>query len=330
MQNLINKIHHADCLEFMKQLPDKCIDLVLTDPPYFRVMTNEWDRQWPDIHAFQKWVGEIGEELQRVMKENGALYWFGDDKTIAYCQVMLDCRFSLINSLVWRKLDPVSQKTKGRLRSYAICTERCLFYEKQQNTSNYLKSIKEYMRCEREKIKAAKGFKTEKEFCEYVNKLTDSSSVVSRHYFSDSQYVFPTQEMYSRLQKSGFFRREYEDLRREYEDLRRVWNPHSGADEVLEYAHCQPPIYHPTQKPVPLISYLMERASNVGALVLDPFSGSGTTAIAAHTLGRRFICIERDSQYHAASVERLKEHQKQMLLPLFLPKFTWKEGRSDE
>ena len=30
----IGKIHHADCLEFMKQLPDKCIDLVLTDPPY--------------------------------------------------------------------------------------------------------------------------------------------------------------------------------------------------------------------------------------------------------------------------------------------------------
>lgn len=34
MQNLINKIHLGDCLEFMKQLPDKCIDLVLTDPPY--------------------------------------------------------------------------------------------------------------------------------------------------------------------------------------------------------------------------------------------------------------------------------------------------------
>ena len=32
--SLLNKIHHADCLEFMKQLPDKCVDLVLTDPPY--------------------------------------------------------------------------------------------------------------------------------------------------------------------------------------------------------------------------------------------------------------------------------------------------------
>jgi DNA modification methylase len=34
MKDLLNKIHHGDCLEFMKQLPDKCIDLVLTDPPY--------------------------------------------------------------------------------------------------------------------------------------------------------------------------------------------------------------------------------------------------------------------------------------------------------
>lgn len=314
MQDLINKIHHADCLEFMKQLPDKCIDLVLTDPPYFRVTRNKWDRQWPDIHSFQKWVGEIADELQRVLKANGAIYWFGDDKTIAYCQVELDRRFSLINSLVWRKLNPVSQKAKGGLRSYAICTERCLFYEQNQNSPNYLKSIKEYMRRERERICAAKGFKTEKEFYEYVNELTRTSSVVRRHYFSDSQYVFPTQEMYSRLQISGFFSREYEDLRRQYEEQRRVWNQDSRAVEVLEYAHCQPPIHHPTQKPVALISFLMERASNEGALVLDPFSGSGTTAIAAHRLGRRFICVEKDPEYHAASVKRLEEEMKQALL----------------
>jgi len=33
-EELLNKIHQGDCLEFMKQLPDKCIDLVVTDPPY--------------------------------------------------------------------------------------------------------------------------------------------------------------------------------------------------------------------------------------------------------------------------------------------------------
>lgn len=39
MNNLLNKITHADCLEIMRQLPDKCIDLILTDPPYGEKMS---------------------------------------------------------------------------------------------------------------------------------------------------------------------------------------------------------------------------------------------------------------------------------------------------
>lgn len=43
MQKLLNKIHLGDCLELMRQMPDKCVDLVLTDPPYGT--TNlEWDK----------------------------------------------------------------------------------------------------------------------------------------------------------------------------------------------------------------------------------------------------------------------------------------------
>lgn len=45
----INKIINADCLDIFKQLPDKCIDLVLTDPPYFGIVKNKWDNQWKDI-----------------------------------------------------------------------------------------------------------------------------------------------------------------------------------------------------------------------------------------------------------------------------------------
>jgi DNA modification methylase len=37
-------------MELMKLLPDKCIALVLTDPPYFRIVENEWDRQWASLN----------------------------------------------------------------------------------------------------------------------------------------------------------------------------------------------------------------------------------------------------------------------------------------
>lgn len=42
IEDIINKVHCADCLEFMKQIPDKSVDLVLTDPPY-GTTSNEWD-----------------------------------------------------------------------------------------------------------------------------------------------------------------------------------------------------------------------------------------------------------------------------------------------
>lgn len=69
--------------------------------------------------------------------------------------------------------------------------------------------------------------------------------------------------------------------------------------------------YHPTQKPLQLFKRLLEDYLPDGGTVLDPFSGSGTTALACHDLGYDFICIEKDPDYHKTSVERLEAHQRQ-------------------
>lgn len=62
---------------------------------------------------------------------------------------------------------------------------------------------------------------------------------------------------------------------------------------------------HPTQKPVALFEYLIKTYTNPGDLVLDNCSGSGTTAIAAQTSGRRWLCIEKDPIYYLASCGRV-------------------------
>ncbi|MBO5704385.1 MAG: site-specific DNA-methyltransferase [Alphaproteobacteria bacterium] len=71
---------------------------------------------------------------------------------------------------------------------------------------------------------------------------------------------------------------------------------------------------HATQKPINLFSKLITTSSNENDLVLDCFSGSGTTAVACHNLKRRFICIERDKEYWKASCERLEQAQRQQTL----------------
>jgi len=62
---------------------------------------------------------------------------------------------------------------------------------------------------------------------------------------------------------------------------------------------------HPTQKPLRLISKLIKDFSSEGDIVLDCFSGSGTTCVAAKELNRRFIGIEINPRYHKISVDRL-------------------------
>jgi len=63
---------------------------------------------------------------------------------------------------------------------------------------------------------------------------------------------------------------------------------------------------HPTQKPEKLLAKIILASSNPGDLVLDPFSGSGTTAVTANKLGRDFIAIESDEQYCLLAQKRLE------------------------
>jgi adenine-specific DNA-methyltransferase len=62
---------------------------------------------------------------------------------------------------------------------------------------------------------------------------------------------------------------------------------------------------HPTEKPISALLPLVETFSKPGDLVLDPFSGSGSTLHTAKSLGRNYLGIELDAKYHALAVDRL-------------------------
>lgn len=62
---------------------------------------------------------------------------------------------------------------------------------------------------------------------------------------------------------------------------------------------------HPTVKPLNIIQNLLSNSCELGGVVLDTFSGSGTTCVAAKETGRRFIGMEIDPEYHKISIDRL-------------------------
>jgi len=85
---------------------------------------------------------------------------------------------------------------------------------------------------------------------------------------------------------------------------------------------------HPTQKPVALFIWCLEKYSKSGDLIIDPFCGSGTTAIACHKTGRRFVCIDKEPEYIRIAQQRYKNLIAQTeLLPLGALGVTAHNGR---
>ena len=81
--------------------------------------------------------------------------------------------------------------------------------------------------------------------------------------------------------------------------------PSIALSDVLEWKYTGDEL-HPTQKPVMALLPVILAFSHVGDLVLDPFAGSGTTAVASQELGRRYIGIELDPTYAAKAQERVR------------------------
>lgn len=96
-----------------------------------------------------------------------------------------------------------------------------------------------------------------------------------------------------------------------------AWTSFDKALRIFKYNRgkaLQDGKIHPTQKPLQLMKWCLQKASKEGDLIADFFSGSGTTAVACYEEKRNFICVEKDFDYWKASCKRLEDHQKQGVL----------------
>src|ERR1700691_2280803 len=82
--------------------------------------------------------------------------------------------------------------------------------------------------------------------------------------------------------------------------------PETPIPDVIEWQYTGNKL-HPTQKPLSVLLPLVETFSVPSSLVLDPFTGSGSSLLAAKTLGRSYLGIELDAEYHAIASKRLQQ-----------------------
>ena len=87
---------------------------------------------------------------------------------------------------------------------------------------------------------------------------------------------------------------------------RKCPNDKSMPDSILKYNSKVTPIQHPTQKPIPLMEWLIKTYTNENETVLDFTMGSGSTGVACVNTNRNFIGIEQDVKYFDIATERIK------------------------
>ena len=307
---------HGEALETMRRLPDGCVNLVLVDPPYFRVKGDAWDRQWSSAAEFLGWMGTLADEWRRLLAPNGSLYVFASPQMAARVEMVIRERFEVIGTPVWLKDAGWHKKADiPTLRTYFPATERIIFAEQLGADSMAMGESGYEAECER-----LRGFVFEPlrayicgEF-ERAGMLNTAGKIAanvacgfsasaggmaSRHYFSRSQWWLPTEEHYAALADllgPGYLRREYEDLRRPFSVSAEV--PYTDVWTYPTVAHY--PGKHPCEKPREMIADIIRASSRPGDLVLDCFLGSGVTGEQAVTLGRRFVGIEMGDYVHAA------------------------------
>ena len=331
-------LYCGDALDVARSLPDNSVDLIATDPPYFKVKKEEWDHQWDKPAEFLAWLSGHLEEWQRILKPNGSLYVFASPRMAARVEVATLDRFNVLNHIVWNKTDAGGrhrQVCKDALRRFFPATERLVFAE-HYGADNMAKGEAGYQaKCDElrgfvfEPLRAYlleerdRAGWTTRQVAEAFQKKTGSRTVtgMAGHWFERVQWALPTEKNYQWLQDlfndkgSGYLTREYEDLKREYEDLKREYEdlrrpfrvtaevPYTDVwnfKTVMGY-----PGKHLCEKPLDMIEHIILSSSREGDTVLDCFAGSGTTGVACKRWNREYILIEKEAEYCEIARRRL-------------------------
>ena len=319
----LNKVYCGDCLELMKEIDDKSINLTILDLPY-NIKKDSWDR----IENYEEWVGNVLLEIQRVLADNGSMYFF-HNKMEVISELMQwvkhNTDFVFKNLITWNKAFKGSNLEPFAIQKFSINMSRnyrgdfieyILYYTFQDETG--LKTI------EKDRLL----YKNLREYCQklrdYIGysrqKMIDVIGNGSSQHFLEPygpQWQLCTEETYNKLIEMFKIDKwedfiEYEELRNEYEELRYTFNVlhnngvYKDFNSIVWNYDIDKKLGHLTPKPVDLLKNIILHSSNEGDLILDPTCGSGSTCVAARELGRNFIGIEKEEKYCQIAEERLQ------------------------
>lgn len=303
INKFINKIILGDAMEVLDKIPDKTVDIVLTDPPYFLdKMDNNWDeknvsktgdyavKSLPPGMKFDReqgvklyeWFYEVSKKLKRILKPGGFFFSFSSPRLYhRLASAVDDAGFLLRDSFIWLY-------TQNQPKAMSLNH----FIDKMEVDNAIKEKLKEDLNgwktpqiksCYEPIIVAQKDY--DKTFLNNIRKhkvgLFNTKVEIGNNMFPSNVLIVeginPILDKYFLVSKPDF------EEKREYNT-------------------------HKTVKPITICEYLIKLSVfSDDAVILDPFIGSGTTAIAAKRLGFNFIGIDINKEYVGIANKRLEE-----------------------
>lgn len=311
------ELWHGDCREVLPLLPK--FDAVITDPPYGKVK-GDFDAEWTNRAGMLADVDEWVAAIVPRMKANATLWWFAWPSLAGRIEARIAAHLNVLAHIVWQKPTSTGQKcSKEALRAPMPTTERIIMAEHYGADNMALGESGYVAKCDE-----LRGFVFEP-IREYLDSewkragLTRkdaeeaTGTQMASHWFTSTQFALPTEKHYKTLQARANAASVGEFLRRDYEGLRRHFDCRSG-DQYSDVWNFSAPTGnhgHPTEKPVPLMSYIVRLSVRADGGAVDPFMGSGTTGVACVQQGRAFTGIERERRYFDIACERISRAQAQ-------------------
>ncbi len=326
----MHELHHGNCLDILRTMPDCSIDAVVTDPPYgLSFMGKKWDYDVPST--------EIWAECLRVLKPGGYLLAFAGTRTQHRMAVRIeDAGFEIRDMLAWMYGSgfPKSHNLNGEHEGWGTALKPAMepiTMARKPFKATVAQNVQEWgtgainidgCRIGEEEIKtcakvpgksfnslAPVGFNGCEESTHLgrwpANVMHDGSAEILQGMGEAARFFYTPKackddrddgcEMMEERWKAGY----------SYTDT-----PGNAADGMFKDRETLKRNFHPTVKPTDLMRYLCRMVTPTGGIVLDPFTGSGSTGRGAVLEGFRFIGCEMDADYIEIAKARILAAEK--------------------
>lgn len=284
-----------DCLKVLDNLPDEKIDLIICDPPYFRVLKQEkWDN-FKTFDDYLKWSETFYEKCVQKLRLSGTLLLYGCSVSVStMCSINeILVRFGMYfveEIIIDKGIKSIAGRTSNKIKMLPPVSENIFVYRKDAKpfVKNLLRSKQNETKLSSKQIKEKLGMP-----------LNGGGNWTK--YCGDTEFpLLPTKECWGQICRLFNIEIDYSQIEETYNGiigLTNVWDDISFNIKDRR---------HPAEKPLKLADRCVNIFSRENDLVYIPFAGSGNDIISCIHNNRRWVASEISSEYCKVIEEKIK------------------------